>query len=186
MRSRHAAILGAIAALAAALPACGEDETASGRTTTTTFDKAKIAIGSGEPPPGMQGRATADGSGGSQRPAAAKRCRRTLGEFLDAIESLANSAAVGLDYQRYLDSVGRVRATYADIDAERLGLVCLARAAGPAERALNLYIDAANEWGSCLAESSCEAGAIEAQVQRRWEQASSALVQARGGLRIRH
>lgn len=183
MRSGHAAILIAIVALAAALSACGGDETATGRPVATRSDEAAIAIGSGPAPAGVQGEATAAGSGRSRPAAAAKRCRRTLGEFLDSIESLANAVAVGLDYERYLGAVGGVRTTYASVDAERLGLVCLARVAGPAEASLNLYIDAANEWGGCLAESSCEFEAIEAQVQRRWQQASNRLAQARNGLR---
>ncbi|HEU4906424.1 MAG TPA: hypothetical protein VFT19_09980 [Solirubrobacterales bacterium] len=174
MRSGHAAVLIAIAALAPALPACGEDEraTAGGGAATTSAA-----------PAGVQGAAPANSAEPASTAAATKRCRRTLGEFLDAIESLANAVAVGLDYERYLAAVDGVRETYAATDAERLGLVCLARVAGPAEASLNLYIDAANEWGGCLAESSCEFGAIEAQVQRRWQQASTRLAQARRGLR---
>jgi len=182
MRSGHAAILGVAASLALVLPGCGGDEAAAGRTTTATFDKAKIAIGSGEESrqPG--------GSRAQARPsAAAKRCSRTLGEFLDAMESLANSLAVGLDYERYLGAVDGVRATYAEVDADRLGLVCLGRVAGPAERSLNVYIDAANEWGACLS------SAIWATEDAVWRRSGAVicgetlwggpLARARGGLR---
>ena len=176
MRSGHAAILIAIVALAPALPACGEGETATagGGATTTAA------------PAGVQGAAPSSSAERARPAAAAKRCGATLGEFLDAIESLANAVAVGLDYERYLAAVKGVSEAYAGADADSLGLVCLARVAGPAEASLNLYIDAANEWGECLAESSCEFEAIEAQVQRRWQQASTRLAQARSGLRIRH
>jgi len=180
------AILGLAATLALALPGCGGDEAAGGGGTTTTPSRAKIAIGAGSAPPGVRGEATAGGVGDADRRRSSGRCRRSLGEFLDAIESLANSLAVGLDYDRYLGAVNGVRETYASVDAERLDLVCLGRVAGPAEASLNLYIHAANEWGKCLAESSCEFEAIEAQVQRRWQQASTRLAQARSGLRIRH
>jgi len=176
MRSGHAAVLIAIVALALALPACGEDETATagGGATTTAA------------PAGVQGATPASGAEPARPAAAAKRCGATLGEFLDAIESLANAVAVGLDYERYLGAVEGVSETYAGADADRLGLVCLARVAAPAEASLNLYVDAANEWGECLADSSCEFEAIEAQVQRRWQQASTRLAQARRGLRIRY
>lgn len=182
MRSGHAAILGVIAALAPILPGCGSDEAATGRTAATTPDKAKIAIGSGEARAGAQGATTAAG-GRPRRSAASKRCRRSLGELLDAIESLANAVAVGLDYERYLGAVNGVRSAYAGVDADRLGLLCLARVAGPAEGSLNAYIDAANEWGGCLAGSSCETEAIEARLQRRWDEASTRLARARSGLR---
>jgi hypothetical protein len=174
MRSGHAAILGVSAALALALPGCGGDGTATGApaaTTTATVPPAELAIGSGQ---------ASAGQGAGRY--AAKRCRRALGEFLDAMESLANSLAVGLDYERYLGAVDGVRATYAEVDADRLGLVCLGRVAGPAERSLNVYIDAANEWGECLADSSCETASIEAKLQRRWEEAADRLARARSGL----
>jgi len=170
------AVLIAIAALALALPACGEDETATAGAGATTSAA----------PAGVQGAAPASRPAPARPAVAAKRCGGALGEFLDAIESLANAVAVGLDYERYLAAVEGVRATYSEVDDERLGLVCLARVAGPAEASLNLYIDAANEWGECLADSSCEPEAIEARVQRRWQQASTRLAQARSGLRIRH
>lgn len=186
MRSGHTAVLGVIAALALVAPGCGGDETAASGGTPATSEQAEIAIGSGEAPAGVEGEAAASGAGTTKRPAARKRCRRTLGEFLDAIESLANAVAVGLDYERYLAAVEGVRSTYSEVDADRLGLACLARVAAPAEASLNVYIDAANEWGGCLAESSCELAAIEAQVRRRWQQASTRLAQARSGLRIRY
>lgn len=176
MRSGHAAVLIAIVALAPALPGCGGDETATAGGGGATTSAA---------PAGVQGAAP-ESRAAPTRPAAAKRCAATLGEFVDAIESLANAVAVGLDYERYLAAVEGVSEAYAGVEAERLGLVCLARVAGPAEASLNLYVDAANEWGECLADSSCEFEAIEAQVQRRWQQASTHLAQARSGLRIRY
>lgn len=126
-------------------------------------------------------QAVASASVGS--PAAARRCRGELGDFLDSIESLGNSLAVGLDYEQYLGSVNRVRGSYADVAADRLGIVCLSRVATPAEGALNIYIDAANLWGNCLASSSCEPSSIEARLQREWEESSELLSRARSALR---
>jgi hypothetical protein len=167
MRFGAVAIVGVLALLATG---CGDDGGSDRPASAETASAAKVAIGAE--------RATESKPAGPGR-----RCRRSLGEFLDAIESLANSVAVGLDYERYLDSVGRVRATYASVDAERLGLVCLGRVAGPAEGSLNAYIDAANAWGECLAESSCETAAVEPRLQRKWEAAEDLLAQASDGLR---
>ncbi|HEX2467263.1 MAG TPA: hypothetical protein VHJ54_03570, partial [Solirubrobacterales bacterium] len=111
------------------------------------------------------------------------QCRRSLGDLLDAMESLNNVVVVGLDYAGYLSSVENVRAVYAGVPADRLGIVCLARAAGPAERALNAYIEAANAWGDCLADASCDPGQVEPKLQRRWARASDALSLAQSGLR---
>jgi hypothetical protein len=112
-----------------------------------------------------------------------RRCRRALGDFLDATESLQNSVAVGVSYESYLTAVNHVRASYADVEADDLWLLCLAQVAGPAERALNTYIEAANEWGECLAGSSCDSEAIEVELQRRWRRAADLIASAQDGLR---
>ncbi|MET0304923.1 MAG: hypothetical protein ABW196_01690 [Solirubrobacterales bacterium] len=160
MRSGPIAATAALVSLALILPGCGEEGTA-------TAGGGKEGASATSAPP----------------PAAAKRCGAELGDFLDSIESLGNTLAVGLDYEQYLDSVNRVRASYASVTADRLGLVCLSRVAAPAEVALNTYIDAANVWGSCLASSSCDSESIEPELQREWERASNQVTQAQSGLR---
>jgi hypothetical protein len=171
MRSRPVAAAGVLLSLALALPACGERGAAApeAKAERTTTSAAKTSA---------QVRARANAAA-----AESKRCGRVLGEFLDSMESLGNSVAVGVDYQGYLDSLNRVRATYAEVDADRLAFVCLGRVAAPAERSLNAHIDAANSWGDCLAESSCDPGSIEANLQRKWEQAANQLGAATEGLR---
>jgi hypothetical protein len=113
----------------------------------------------------------------------ARRCRRVLGDFLDATESLQNSVAVGVSYESYLTGVNHVRASYAETEADNVPLLCLVWVAGPAERALNAYIDAANEWGECLADSSCNAESIEPELQRRWRRAADLIASAQNGVR---
>lgn len=171
MRSRPVAAAGVLLSLALALPACGEGGAAApeAKAERTTTSAAKTSA---------QARPRAKAAA-----AESKRCGRALGEFLDSMESLGNSVAVGVDYQGYLDSLHRVRATYAEVDADRLAFVCLGRVAAPAERSLNVHIDAANSWGDCLAESSCDPGSIEANLQRKWEQAANQLGEATEGLR---
>lgn len=159
--------------LALILPACGGERTvAAGGERTTSGASA-----------GTKRVETAAASRARTRPPAARRCGRMLGGFLDSMESLNNTLAVGLDYESYLGAVNHVRATYADLPADRLPLTCLALVGTPTERALNIYIDAANTWGNCLATTSCDSEAVEPKLQRGWEQASDLLAEAQSGLR---
>ncbi len=172
MRSGPAATVGVLLALALVLPACGDERTATagGESAPSGTDAVEKGV---EPAAGSRAKPAA----------AARRCGRVLGDFLDSIESLDNSLAVGLEYEGYLRAVNHVRATYADLPAERLPLVCLARVGGPAEKALNIYIDAVNTWGECLATTSCDSESVEPQLQRRWARASDLLASAQSGLR---
>jgi len=182
MRSRPVAAAGVLLSLALALPACGEGGAAAPQAERATTSAATATV----PSNGPEGKAKTSAqvrAGAKAAAAESKRCGRVLGEFLDSMESLGNSVAVGVDYQSYLDSLNRVRATYAEVDADRLAFVCLGRVAAPAERSLNVHIEAANSWGDCLAESSCDPGSIEANLQRRWEQAANQLGEATEGLR---
>lgn len=101
-----------------------------------------------------------------------KQCVHPLGNFLDSVESLNNALAVGLSYADYLSVVNNARGAYASVRADRLPIGCLGRVAGPAEQALNAYIDAANSWGDCLATTSCDTAQVEPELKRRWAQAS--------------
>lgn len=166
MRSGPIAATAALLSLVLILPGCGEEGTATagGEKEKTSATKSQASVP-------------------AATPNRVKRCGAELGDFLDAIESLGNTLAVGLDYEQYLGSVNRVRASYARVAADRLGLVCLGQVAAPAEAALNVYIDAANEWGNCLTNSSCDPESIEPKLQRDWERASDQLARARAGLR---
>jgi hypothetical protein len=166
MRTAPIAAIAALLSLALILLACGDEGTA-------TAEGGKESMGAPR----------AETSTPVRSPAAAKHCRGELGDFLDSLESLGNTLAVGLDYEQYLSSINRVRASYAGVGAERLGLVCLSLVAAPAERALNLYIDAANEWGDCLAGASCDPESIEPRLQREWQRAYHQVVRAQRGLR---
>ncbi len=176
MRSGPIAVIAALLSLTVILPGCGEEGTATagnGQGNTAAAGKPAAT------PSAAVGEASAPKP---VRSAAAKHCGAELGDLLDSIESLGNTLAVGLDYEQYLSSVNRVRGSYASVVADRLGIVCLSHVAAPAEGALNVYIDAANEWGDCLADTACDPDSIEAKLQREWERASDQLARARGGL----
>jgi hypothetical protein len=172
MRLGSAAIAALLLVWAAILPGCGDEQsTAAGvekgsiRTTQGTTTKAHAAASkaaTGEP--------------------AARECRSSLGDFLDSMESLNNSLAVGLSYEDYLSAVNQVRGTYAPIEADQLPLLCLTQVASPAEGALNTYIEAANTWGDCLATPSCDPESIEPQLQRKWGVASEQISEAQDNL----
>jgi hypothetical protein len=171
------AVLMLIAALV--LPGCGDGETS--------------AAGAGQSVPGTGARATANGSqttaSASKAPVGpgARRqtahCRHALGDLLDATESLDNLVAVGVDYESHLSAVNHIRAVYAEVEADELPLPCLAAVAAPAERALNAYIEAANVWGECLADASCEDESVEPELKRLWARARAQIASAQRGLR---
>ena len=172
MRFGPAAIAALTLALAAIASGCGDEQT-----TAAGIEKSAARTA------GARATAPAISSGEIHRwPAAAKRCRGSLAGFLDSLESLNNSLAVGLSYDDYLSAVNHVRGTYAPIKADQLPLLCLTQVASPAEQALNTYIRAANIWGDCLATPSCNSESIEPQLQRRWAAASEQISKAQDNL----
>jgi len=168
MRLSSAAIVGILLGLALMLSACGEDGTSAAGT-------------------GTGGKATTEASAVATPRAEAARarrsCRRQLRGFVGSMAELRDELARGLSYDDYLAEVRSVRATYARIDAGRLAAGCLLASGGPAERAFNLYIDAANSWGDCLATASCNTRSIEPELQRKWALAARQLTVARQGSR---
>lgn len=148
------------------LPSCGDEQTAA----------------AGRRPAAGSSKATPSGATAKAVPAT-RRCSRSLGDLLDSMESLDNTLAVGLDYQGYLDAVNHIRAAYAGVQVDQLPIVCLARVAGPAEQALNAYIDGVNTWGNCLATAGCNPESVESDLRRGWARASGRLAEAQSGLR---
>lgn len=105
-------------------------------------------------------------------------CRRQLGGFLDSMAALRRKLGRGLSYDDYLREVQATRAVYASIPSAKLRAGCVLAVGAPAERAFNLYIDATNTWGDCLATVSCDTRTIEPELQRKWALASRQLTVA--------
>jgi hypothetical protein len=105
-----------------------------------------------------------------------------LGSFIDSMADLRRKLAVGISYEDYLGEVQELRAAYAAIPDDRLGLGCLLAAGTPGERALNRYMAAANDWGECLTTAACETATVEPRLQRQWARASALLSAAQAGL----
>jgi hypothetical protein len=162
MRLSSAATVGILLGLALILSACGEDGTKAAEKPVSTVKTTTV------PPP---------------RPAAAHSSCRQLRPFLGSMAKLRDDLARGLSYNDYLREVQSVRSVYARIDAEKLAAGCLLASGGPAERALNLYIDATNTWGDCLATVSCSTRSVEPKLQRKWALAAHQITTAQRGLR---
>jgi hypothetical protein len=120
--------------------------------------------------------------GVAARKTSADACRKMLGSFVDSMADLRRKLAVGISYEDYLGEVQELRATYAAIPDDRLGLGCLLAAGTPGERALNRYMAAANDWGECLTTAGCETATVEPRLQREWARASVLLSTAQAGI----
>jgi hypothetical protein len=162
MRLSSAATVGILLGLALILSACGEDGTTAADKPANTTNTVTA------PPPHV---ATSRDS-----------CRR-LRPFVGSMAGLRDDLARGLSYDDYLSEVQSVRSVYARIDADKLSAGCLLASGGPAERALNLYIEATNTWGDCLATVSCNTRTVEPKLQRKWALAAHRVTTAQQGLR---
>ena len=109
-------------------------------------------------------------------------CRRVLGSFVASLVALRDDLARGLSYDDYLARVRGTRAAYAEVRPRQVPAACLVVSGGPAERAFNLYIEAANTWGDCLATVTCNTRSIEPRLQRQWALAEKRLAIAEDGL----
>ena len=109
-------------------------------------------------------------------------CRGQVGGFVASMDSLRRRLAVGLTYDQYVAEVQGIGSTYRKIPIDRVQIGCLNAVGTPAEKAFNRYIEAANDWGKCVAEAGCTSAAVEPVLQRRWRIASQLLNQADDGL----
>lgn len=122
---------------------------------------------------------------GQKRPASAGgHCQDQVGSFVASMDSLRRRLAVGVTYDQYVAEVRGIRSTYGEIPIERVQIDCLNAVGSPAEKALNRYIEAANDWGDCVSELGCESATIEPVLQRRWRIASHFLSEATDGLNV--
>jgi hypothetical protein len=157
MRLTSAATVGTLLGLVLMFGACGGEESATAERVTTSTAKAK-------PSP-------AKGSCGAQ-----------LRGFVRSLVDLRERLVAGLDYRGYLSEVRGVRIAYEGVEIGGLGLDCLIAGATAAERAFNLYIDAANAWGDCLTDAACETASVEPGLQRKWALASDLVSRAQRDL----
>lgn len=99
--------------------------------------------------------------------------------FAAGLEKLRHRLVAGLTYAEYVAAVKRLRVSYGAISVDRLSPSCLIATGTPAERAFDVYVEAANTWGECLSEPGCDAGQVEAPLQAEWKTASRQLDEVR-------
>lgn len=157
MRLGPAATVGILLGLALILPGCGDQSAPAADTGAATP--------AGVPPP------------------ATRTCRAQLHGLLGSMDDLRGKLAVGLSYGAYLHEVKAVQVAYDRVPVDSLELACLVRVGTPTERALNLYLAAANTWGECLTSASCDSESVEPKLQRKWALASDRLSSAQKSLR---
>jgi hypothetical protein len=169
MRLSAAVIVGILLSLALAFSSCGEDGSSIAGDPAGTVGTAADVSKSASP--------------ASQAKLPGNSCRSQLRGFIGSMATLRDDLARGLSYEDYLPRVKSTRTVYARIRAGKLTAPCLLASGGLSERAFNLYIDAANAWGDCLATVTCSTRSIEPKLQRKWTLASHHLAGAEKGLR---
>lgn len=164
-------ILTGCALLAALLlGGCGGGSGTAASTTIAGGDASATA----KPEPRQGGKAPRGSPGGP--------CQAQLGSFVASMDSLRRRLAVGLTYDQYVAEVRGIRSTYGKIPVDRVEIDCLGAVGTPAEQAFNRYVEAANDWGECVAEAGCSSATVEPVLQRRWRIASHFLTGADEGL----
>jgi hypothetical protein len=154
----------ALAALALALPGCGDQAPAAP-------ERPKAAA----PPPARQ-------APDIHLASSADRCRSQLGGFLRSLDRLRDRLVAGVSYRQYVDELKAVRGAYDSLPVKQLQIDCLRRAGTAAESGFNEYIKAGNVWGDCVEVAGCASVSIEGRLQRRWRIASKLLSEAQTGL----
>jgi hypothetical protein len=149
-----------------------------------TTGEATIAAGAptaaGKPRPGQEQKEKAPPR---RHVPAGDLCQSQLGSFVGSLDGLRRRLAVGVTYDQYVAEVRGIRSTYGEIPIEKLRVACLTAVGEPGEKALNRYIEGANDWGECVSEAGCDTATIEPVLQRRWRVASHFLGEAQDGLR---
>jgi hypothetical protein len=103
-------------------------------------------------------------------------------KFVDVLADLNSRLGVGLNFQSYSDRVGDARVAYDRIEADELDYDCINRVGVPAEKALQLYLDAYNIWNDCVSGYNCSNDSITPKLQRKWAAATAKLDKAKRAL----
>jgi hypothetical protein len=111
------------------------------------------------------------------------QCEAALGEFVDALSELDSRLAVGMQFSEYIQAVGDVRVVYDRVVFSELDIECVTDVGVPAERALNLYVQASNLWNNCIGNFTCDFNQdLEPRLQDKWAAASAKVDEAQTGL----
>jgi hypothetical protein len=103
--------------------------------------------------------------------------------FVDELQELDSRLDVGLTFAAYGEKVGDASVAYDRIPFKKLDFDCTLEVGVPAEKALNLYIEANNIWNDCVSDIYCSNDSITPKLQRKWAQATRKIRQARSALK---
>lgn len=170
MRVHAIALLLGLAAIAAALSACGSQGAATD------------AAASGQAVTAGQRLKEAAKAGGPDANVGESACQARLGDFVHSLDVLRRRLVVGLTYEQYVSEIEASRSAYEAVPVAKLDLGCLTDVGGPAESSFNVYIEAGNDWGDCVGTAGCEAATVEPTLQRKWRVAAKALAEAQAAL----
>lgn len=120
--------------------------------------------------------------GAADPSAQAAACKALTADFLTSLDTLRKRLISPIDYPQYVDALKAVRRSYDELPVDRLEEGCIRGAGGAAEDTFNEYIDAANVWGRCLDDPSCDPVAFMPVVEKRWWGAGQTLSRAHAAL----
>lgn len=109
-------------------------------------------------------------------------CEEQVAEVRTALSDLKAELAVGMSYDEYANAVSDASVAHGRVEVSRMDIECVSDVGVPLEKALNKYIKAANEWGDCIDELSCDLDAIDPKLQRLWHDAGDLLADADDGI----
>ena len=107
----------------------------------------------------------------------ADACGDQLAPLLDSLSELNSRLSVGVVFADYTTYVGDARIAYDKTPFQELSPTCINRWGLKAERAMNMYVQAGNEWSDCIGDIGCDVEALN--LSEKWARAGRLAEQAR-------
>lgn len=120
----------------------------------------------------------------STEPVSDPLCEEQVGAFVTALQELDSRLNVGMNFERYSETVSDLQVAYDQLPVGEMTPECLDQVAVPAERAFNAYIRAYNVWNRCVSNIDCTNASIKKRLQRQWANASFAILEADASLEM--
>jgi hypothetical protein len=109
-------------------------------------------------------------------------CRQQLEPLVEALSELDSRLTVGLNYERYSESVSDNQVSYDRVPFDELGPECVTEVGIPLEKALNAYVKAYNIWNNCFEDIDCSNDSIKRRLQKHWARATGQIARAEQNL----
>lgn len=109
-------------------------------------------------------------------------CREQLEPLVEALSELDSRLTVGLNYERYSESVSDNQVAYDRVPFDELGPECVTDVGIPLEKAVNAYVKAYNIWSNCFEDIDCSNDSIKGRLQKHWAKATRQIARAEQNL----